>query len=235
MYLAALQKISLLDYPEKVAAVVFTAGCNFNCPFCHNRQLVVPQEYPCGLDEGEFFDFLLKRQGLLDGVVFTGGEPSLQPDLREFIGKVKELGFLVKLDTNGSCPKVVSDLLSGGQLDYIAVDVKAPFDQRYELASGISVDLLSVKETLNKLLLSNVFFELRTTVVPGLHTIDWMTDLACQLKDRALAPRAPWFLQPFEPKNCLNNEYLARAPHTKLELNAILESVKNIYHNVSLR
>ena len=165
MKTAGLVKNSFVDYPGQIAAVVFTQGCNYDCFFCHNR-LLIPFKGDL-ISEEEVFGFLKKRAGLLDGVVVTGGEPALQPDLADFIGKVKKLGYLVKLDTNGSMPLVVEGLLGKGLLDYVAVDYKAPFD-RYEEVCCTKCDTDAVRRTIGILAESGVEYELRTTFIPQL-------------------------------------------------------------------
>ena len=134
MLFGGLQRTTLVDYPGKVAATIFTAGCNFRCPYCHNPELVLPEliKKQPKITEKEILEFLEERQKLLEGVCITGGEPTIQSDLIDFIKKVKDLGFLVKLDTNGSCPNVLNSLIEGKLIDYIAMDIKAP-KQKYEL------------------------------------------------------------------------------------------------------
>jgi pyruvate formate lyase activating enzyme len=190
--LAHLVPTSLLDYPDRVAAVLFTAGCNFRCPFCHNAELVLPEKTRELQLTGkqEVFRALEERRGFLDGVVITGGEPTLQPDLREFIREVRQLGLLVKLDTNGSRPEVLEDLLAAGLLDYVAMDVKAPLT-RYSDFAGVPVDLSAIEESICLVRERAPDYEFRTTVAPGL--------VAEDLKEIAvlLAGSRCWFLQPF--------------------------------------
>ncbi len=169
MKIAGIIKNSFVDYPGQIAAVVFTQGCNYDCFFCHNRDLI-PFEGE-GYDEEEFFSFLQKRKGLLDGVVITGGEPALQKDLIEFSRKVKEMGYLLKLDTNGSVPSVVDELLKENLLDYVAMDYKAPFE-RYDDICCAKCDTDAVKTTLDIIRKSGVLYELRTTFIPQLSAED---------------------------------------------------------------
>ena len=192
MELARLVPTSVLDYPDRVAAVLFTAGCNFRCPFCHNAELVLPEKVR-GLrllDQDEVPAFLAERGGFLDGLVITGGEPTLQPGLYEFVAEVKRLGFLVKLDTNGSLPDVLEDLLVRGLVDYVAMDVKAPL-ARYSDLAGVSVDLSAIERSIRLLREQAPDYEFRTTVAPGLQRED-LQEIAALL---AGSPR--WFLQPF--------------------------------------
>ena len=166
MHIAGLQKMTLLDFPNRVAATVFLPGCNFRCPFCHNSPLL---RGIGELSEDSFFAYLKKRQGLLDGVAITGGEPLLQPDLGEFMEKIKALGFAVKLDTNGSQPQYLEKLLQKGLIDYIAMDIKNS-PEKYEQTAGAVGILPQVQESVNLIRSSGVDHEFRTTVVAELHT-----------------------------------------------------------------
>ena len=169
MRIQGLQKLTLLDFPEKVACTVFTAGCNFRCPFCHNASLVVDIPAKGEITEGEFFSFLKKRQGVLDGVCVTGGEPLLQPGIEEFIRKIKELGYAVKLDTNGSFPKKLKELVANGLVDYVAMDIKNCLGD-YALIAGVKdLDTDAIKESVEYLKEGHVSFEFRTTVVKDYH------------------------------------------------------------------
>lgn len=172
MILCGLNKTTLLDYPGHVAACVFTGGCNFRCPFCHNAGLVLNVEEQEQVSEEEFFSFLGKRKGVIEGVCITGGEPTLQKDLKEFIRKIKEYGLLVKLDTNGYCPEVLGELLEEGLLDYVAMDVKASKDN-YGHASGVAnIDIAKINKSIAYIMNSNIPYEFRTTVVKGIHEIE---------------------------------------------------------------
>ncbi len=168
MIIQGVQKLTLLDYPEKLACTVFTHGCNFRCPFCHNASLVTARpEHVLTVDD--FFEFLKTRVNLLDGVCVTGGEPLLQKDISEFIARVKSLGFTVKLDTNGSFPKKLRELVTDGLVDYVAMDIKSS-PEGYASAVGIdSFDLAPIRESVSFLLENTVEYEFRTTVVDELH------------------------------------------------------------------
>lgn len=165
MQLGGLQKMTLLDFPGKVACTVFLQGCNFRCPFCHNPPLLTGQGQ---LFEEEFFSFLKKRQGLLDGVAVTGGEPLLQPDLPHFLENIKALGYAVKLDSNGSYPKQLKQLLQNGLIDYVAMDIKNS-PEKYELTAGAKGILPAVEESVRLLMEGTVPYEFRTTVVREHH------------------------------------------------------------------
>ena len=167
MKIAGLQKLTLLDYPGHTACTVFTAGCNFRCPFCHNSDLLRKNEGD--IRESEFFEFLLSRRAKLDGVCITGGEPLLQPDILEFMQKIRDMGFLVKLDTNGSIYDKLHYIVNNKMCDYIAMDIKnAP--EKYNLTAGGMINIDNVKQSVNLLLNQNfIDYEFRTTVVKELH------------------------------------------------------------------
>ncbi|MBQ7356890.1 MAG: anaerobic ribonucleoside-triphosphate reductase activating protein, partial [Clostridia bacterium] len=165
MILSGLQKLTLLDFPGRIAATVFTRGCNMRCPFCHNASLVVG-----GADiipEDEFFAFLESRRGRLGGVCVSGGEPTLQADLPRFIEKIKAMDFEVKLDTNGTNPDMLSSLIDGGLLDYVAMDIKSS-PEGYARVSGVSPDMEKIKRSIELLLSDKIDYEFRTTVAKPL-------------------------------------------------------------------
>lgn len=163
------QKMTLLDYPGKVACTLFTGGCNLRCPFCHNASLVLQPDASEVYEESYILEYLGKRRGLLDGVCITGGEPLLNRDLKDFIKKVKELGYSVKLDTNGSFPDRLAELVSDGLIDYVAMDVKN-CKEKYALTVGIEkFDIKNIEKTVEFLLKNTVDYEFRTTVVKQFH------------------------------------------------------------------
>ena len=177
MKIAGMQKLSLVDYPEKMCCTLFTSGCNFRCPFCHNAGLVVrPAED--FLTNDEVFDYLKKRKGMLQAVTISGGEPTLQKGLKEFVQQVKDLGYLVKLDTNGTNPALLIDLVQSGLVDYVAMDIKNS-KQKYALTCGLDdMDLSSVEQSVDFLLSGKVPFEFRTTVVKDFHNQQDFEDIA---------------------------------------------------------
>ena len=172
MHIHGLQKLAMVDYPGKLAATVFTGGCNLRCPFCHNALLVTRLAETPEIPEQEVLDFLASRRGLLDGVVLTGGEPLLQPDAADFLRKVRELGFAVKLDTNGSHPDRLRRLTEAGLLDYVAMDIKNSPERYGETAGRPGLDLAPFRESVSFLLSGAVDYEFRTTVVRELHDGD---------------------------------------------------------------
>lgn len=171
MRIAGMQKNSLVDYPGNIAAVLFTAGCNMNCYFCHNRHIIDPNCIDEAYDTNEVIGFLKIRRSFLDGAVISGGEPTLQPDLEEFIIEIKSLGYLVKLDTNGTNPLILKKLIEKDLVDYVAMDIKAPFDKYSEIC-GTEVDITAIKESIEIIMNSGCDYEFRTTFVPDLNKND---------------------------------------------------------------
>ncbi len=182
MNIYGFDKTSLLNYPEHVAATVFTGGCNLRCPYCHNSELVFNPPADMRIPEEEVLAHLKKRSNVLTGLCITGGEPTLQPDLRDFIVKVRQLGYKIKLDTNGLKPDTLKVLLDEGLLDYVAMDIKAGRDN-YGRAAGVDIDIDKISESVHILLKSDIEFELRTTVVKGIHTEEDFTDIKSWLSE----------------------------------------------------
>ncbi len=169
MKIAGLQKLTLLDYPGKTACTVFTAGCNFRCPFCQNADLVLPGSAAGEIKSEDLVSFWKKRAGLLDGVCFTGGEPLLHPEIEGLMERAKELGYLVKLDTNGSSPEILEKLMRKGLLDYVAMDIKNCVEKYPETIGVPQYDVGPVKESASMLLEGKLPYEFRTTVVKEFH------------------------------------------------------------------
>lgn len=167
MRIGGLLKFSLIDYPGKIAAVVFTQGCNYRCPFCHNPELVLPSLFKDPLDPAEVLVFLEKRRGQLQGVTITGGEPTIQPGLMVFMRQVKAMGFLVKLDTNGSNPDVLEKILAAGLTDFVAMDIKSS-PTGYAKAAGLAVDMSALERSAGLIKAAHVPYIFRTTAVKGL-------------------------------------------------------------------
>jgi len=228
MKIAGLQKLSLLDYPEKLCATVFTPGCNFRCPFCHNPSLVLPEKYPACMDEEEFFGFLEKRAGRLDGVCITGGEPLLQPDLEQFISRVKALGFLVKLDTNGSFPERLAALIGAGLLDYVAMDVKNALPE-YRRTIGVDCfDTDRIERSVRLLREGRVAYEFRTTLARELHDAESIAEMGRWLDGAPI-----YSLQNF----CGDSDVLADglSGFTKEEMESFAELVRGRFGRVNVR
>ncbi len=195
MRIAGLQKLTLLDFPGHMACTVFTHGCNFRCPFCHNAALVVDDD-GAEYNEEAFFSFLAKRKGILDGVGITGGEPLMAKGIEDFIRRIKSMGLKVKLDTNGSFPGRLSALLKENLLDYIAMDIKT-LPEKYETVAGVPVKIENILESIELLRTGGVPHEFRTTVVKGLHTEEDIVGIAATLSGE------PYFLQGFVDSGAL--------------------------------
>lgn len=226
MHISGLQKTTLLDYPGTVACTVFLAGCNLRCPFCHNASLVVrPAED--ALTEEEFFAFLRKRKGILDGVCVTGGEPTLRPGLPEFLKKIKDLGYLVKLDTNGTNPELLAKLISDGLVDYVAMDIKNAPSRYAEICGGVDV-LDSVKKSAELLMKGAVDYEFRTTCVRPYHDEAAMVEIG-----QWLAGTRRYYLQKFVDSGDLIGTNVSEL--SKNEMEALLQSVLPYIQNAHLR
>ena len=219
MKLAGLQKLTLLDFPGHVACTVFTAGCNLRCPFCHNSELVLPERRPELMDEEDFFSFLKKRQGILEGVCVTGGEPLLQKDIAAFLRRIKDLGFAVKLDTNGCFPTVLRALVEEGVVDFVAMDIKNS-PERYGQTAGVpEFDLTPVRESVAYLLSGAVDHEFRTTVAAQLHDRQSFEDIA-----RWIAGAKRYALQDFKDSgDVLTDGLSACSPGQMQEFLSILK------------
>ena len=207
MRIDGLQKMTLLDFPGHVACTVFTAGCNFRCPFCHNALLVTEIEETTPFSPEGVLEFLEKRKGLLDGVAVTGGEPLLQPGLAEWLEQVKALGFAVKLDTNGSSPDKLKDLVSRSLVDYVAMDIKNS-PAKYPVTAGIDPGLLpAIRESVDFLLSGAVDYEFRTTVTAEFHEVSDFPEIGAWIRG---AKR--YFLQPFVDSGDLISKEPMHAP-----------------------
>ena len=217
MDIQGLQKLTLLDWPGRVACTIFLGGCDFRCPFCHNRDLVTGP-LPAAMDSGELLAFLAKRKGLLDGVCVTGGEPLLRPGLEALLEEIKALGFPIKLDTNGSHPQLLARLWSLGLVDYAAMDIKNSPERYGETAGVPGLDLGPIRESVSWLLEGHVDYEFRTTVCAPLHTPEEMAGIGRWLKG---AKR--YFLQPFVDSDELVGSGMK--PLTKEEIEALRDSV----------
>ncbi len=220
MKIGGLQKLTLIDYPGKLACTVFLSGCNFRCSWCYSPELVLPEkiEEQPEFERSFFFDFLDKRIGKIDGVVICGGEPMINEDLPQFAKEIKERGFFVKIDTNGSRPEMLKILLRDGLVDYIAMDLKVPLE-RYQEVAGEAVDMDKIKESIDIVKNSGIEYEFRTTLVPGIHKEEDVSVMAETIKGAD-----SYFLQNFLPEKTLEKGFLKRKPFTEKEL----ESFKKV-------
>lgn len=242
MLIGGLQKLTLIDYPGKIACTVFTVGCNFRCPFCHNPELVESGSQKVreseNISESDFFDFLKARQGLLDGVCVTGGEPLLYHDLPEFLRKIKNLGFLVKLDTNGASPDKLAALIKDNLVDYVAMDIKTNVKCQmpnvktsYEKVAGARVNLKDIKKSIGIIMSSGLDYEFRTTVVPGLHTESDILEIAEEIRGAK-----KYFLQQFMPgEKILDATFREAKPYPIEFLRQIRDKIKEFFGACEIR
>ena len=228
MIIGGLEKLSILDYPDHLAAIIFTQGCNFRCHFCYNPKLVLSRE---GEDEKykkekgfsplsteDLFLFLRKRFGRLDGVVITGGEPTLHPDLPFFISEIKKMGYDVKLDTNGTNPKMLKGLIASKLIDYIAMDLKAPFD-KYEETVSAQVICDDLEKSVKMIIRSGLPHEFRTTVVPGL-----LEKEDFKVMGEIIKGADNWYLQKFKSDTDLvDSNYRGKKSYSDIEMNKFAE------------
>ena len=225
MKIGGLLKLTLLDFPGKTACTVFTCGCNFRCPFCHNATLVRGEGE--NISEAEFFAFLAKRQGMLDGVAITGGEPLMHPQIEDFIKKIREMGFLIKLDTNGSYPERLKKLVAEGLIDYVAMDIKAS-PENYKKASGADVPMDKIRDSVSFLLSGAVDYEFRTTVADGAVSPEDFESIGKWIEG---APR--YYLQGFVDSGDILGEDVGA--YSKEQMTAFLETVKKYVPAAELR
>ena len=222
MIIGGLEKMTLIDYPGQLAAIVFTKGCNFRCHFCYNPLLVWPdretdekkyEKTYSPISEDEFFLFLESRKGRLDGVVITGGEPTMHHDLPEFIKKIRAWGYKIKLDTNGTNPEALIGLLKENLLDYIAMDLKAPYD-KYENVTGVKINCQNLEKSVKIIIESGLPHEFRTTVVPGLLELSDFDKMGA-----AISGADAWYLQKFKSDTELVDRDLEKhAPFSDKEM-----------------
>jgi pyruvate formate lyase activating enzyme len=229
MNIGGWQKVSLIDYPEKICSILFTQGCNFRCPYCHNPELVEPALFRESLSEEEIFAFLEKRKGKIDAVSITGGEPTIQPDLVEFIQPMKKIGYLIKLDTNGSRPDVLGKLINQKLLDYIAMDVKAPLN-RYPNIARCHIDPDKIQESIKMIIGSDTAYEFRTTVVKCLLTVSDLQRIAALIKDARL-----YVLQRFVSSKCLEKKFLGETTYSDEDFEALKEKLQDDVQCVVVR
>jgi len=240
--IGGLQKITLIDFPGRVAATVFLIGCNFRCPFCYSAELVLPEKIKLQprISEKDFFDFLKKRKKLLEGMVICGGEPTIHNELPDFIKKIKKLSYLVKLDTNGSNPELLKELINNKLIDYVAMDIKAPMGakaqsskfktQSYDKAAGVKVDLNKIRKSIEIIKDSGIDYEFRTTVVPTVHTKEDIIQIA-----KEISPAKKFFLQNFRAEKTINPEFEKIKPYSKDLLLAIKEEISKFFDVCQVR
>ena len=229
MQIAGLQKSSLVDYPSKIAAVIFTLGCNFRCPYCHNPNILTAVSTNKLFDEAAVLDFLNSRSGKLDAVVVSGGEPTLQKNIVTFFEKIKNLGFLTKLDTNGTSPEILKQLIAHRLLDYVAMDIKAPID-KYSQIACVNVDTKKIEQSIELLKSSGIEYEFRTTTVASqLNFIDF------EKIGQMLKGSKTYYLQKFKPEVTLNPQFTHRKTYSDEEFYKIKTMLSAYIKNVYVR
>lgn len=234
MRIAGLQKTTFLDFPGKLSCVVFTLGCNFACPFCHNGDIVdVSGHGESLISEDSFFDFLRKRVGVVEGVVISGGEPTIQKDLEKFARKIKKMGYQIKLDTNGNRPDVLKKLLEKKLIKYVAMDVKNCFE-KYSQTTGVTIDIGNIKESMDILKNSKIEYEFRTTLVPGLHDLKGVRIMVEEI-EKFGGKNAKLYFQNFRPQGCLDKKYLEKKSFSIKEMREFLKVGREVVSDCELR
>jgi pyruvate formate lyase activating enzyme len=229
MKIGGLQKLTLVDYPGKVAATVFLIGCNFKCGFCHNPELVNWSGEQNEINEKDFFEFLKGKEGLIEGACITGGEPTIYPDLIDFVKKIKDMGFLIKLDTNGSNPEAISKLVKEGLVDFIAMDIKTSLE-KYGQAVNVRIDTKNIEQSVELIKNSGIDYEFRTTVVPGLVEKEDIEKIGRWLKGvKKIA------LQQFRNKKVLDKNFEKVKPYADETLKEFGKILKKYIGEVELR
>ena len=220
-------KNSLVDYPGKISSVVFVAGCNFRCGYCYNRDLVLDHKNMPEIKKSDVIDYLKDKQEWIDGVVICGGEPLIY-DLEDFIVEVKKLGYLVKIDTNGSFPYALKNLLDKKLVDYVAMDVKAPWN-KYKMVCGVEVDLDKIKESIKIIKVSGVDYEFRCTVLPDFSIEDMIKIV------KALDYPKRFCLQQFKPVTTIDSNYLNKNPFPSSYFNKLKDILKGYAKEIIVR
>lgn len=227
--IGGLQRTTLIDFPGRIAATVFLSGCNFRCPWCYSSELVLPEKISLQpvISQEEFFGFLEDKRGLLDGVVVCGGEPTQNPDLPDFLAKIKALDFQVKLDTNGSSPKILQKLIKDGLVDYVAMDVKLPKEKYQEL---LGIDPKNIEESIGVIKNSGIDYEFRTTVIPSLHQKEDILEIA-----KWLSPAKAYYLQNFRPEKTIDPRFKNIKPYPTSFLEDIKKEISPLFENCLVR
>jgi len=228
MKIGGFQKTTLLDYPGHVSAILWTVGCNFRCPFCYNTDLV--KEKSDLFSEEEILNFLKKRRDFLEALSISGGEPFLQKDLKDFCKKVKDLGYKVKIDTNGTFPEKLKEMIEEKLVDYIAMDVKAP-KEKYDKLSGVKTDIEQIRDSIKIIMDSNIDYEFKTTVIPKFLDKDDIKDISEWIKGSK-----KYYLQQFKNDASVISSYLKQIkPYSEKELQNILKEIKPYFKECKLR
>ena len=229
MLIKGFQKLSLIEYPGKLSAVIWTGGCNFRCPFCYNTDIVLNYKKMPTIPEKEIIDFMSTRKGLLDGLAITGGEPTLQKDLPEFVKKIKDMGFLVMIETNGSNPNMVKELIDKKLVDYIAMDIKAPLE-KYDEVAGVKVNKKKIQKSIDIIRNGGIEYEFRTTIIPKFFKEEDALAIGKWLKGSKR-----YFLQQFMPEKTIDKSLRRVKPYSPEKLKEFAELMKPFFESVSVR
>jgi len=231
MEIGGLQKVTLIDYPGRIAATVFLCGCNLKCPWCYSSELVLPEKIKNQpkISEREFFKYLKDRKKLLDGLVLCGGEPTINKKLPSFIKKIKKMGFLIKLDTNGSDPKILKKLIDEKLIDYVAMDLKGP-KERYSEFSGRKVDVKKIQKSIDILKEGRVDYEFRSTIVPTLHKKEDVIKMARWIKGAK-----KYYLQNFRPEKTIDPKFEKIKPYPQEYLLEIQKAIAPFFEVCQVR
>ncbi len=233
MEIGGLQKSTLIDYPGHIACTLFLVGCNFRCPWCYSPEIVLPDMITkqSKISRADFLGFLERRKGLLDGVVICGGEPTINEDLPGLLAEIKGMGFKAKLDTNGSNPSVIKNLIDGGLIDYVAMDIKAPFKKvEYERAVGVGMDPEKLIESAGIIKESGIDYEFRTTVVPLFHGKKEIREMA-----EAISPAKKYFLQTFRPEKNIDPALSQVAPYPEKFMEELKKEIEHLFEACEVR
>ncbi|MDD5145992.1 MAG: anaerobic ribonucleoside-triphosphate reductase activating protein [Candidatus Pacebacteria bacterium] len=229
--IGGLQKLTLIDYPGRLAATIFLTGCNFRCPFCYASELVLPQKIKNQpkISEKEIFNFLKIRKNLIEGVVICGGEPTMSKGLVELIKKIKKMGFFIKLDTNGSDPKTLKKLIDEKLIDYVAMDLKGP-KEKYGKISGSKIDIKKIQKSIDILKKGKVDYEFRSTIVPGLHGKEDILEMA-----KWISGAKRYYLQNFRPEKTINSKFERIKPYPQEFLLEIQKAISPFFEVCQVR
>ncbi len=233
MLISGVQKFTMLDFPEQTACILFTPGCNFRCGYCHNPEFVIPEKIKQIRDtfipEESFFAFLETRKELLDGVVISGGEPTLMPDLIWFMTRVKDMGFKVKLDTNGNRPEVIKEALEKKLVDFIAMDIKTS-PSCYESLVGKQVNVENLKKSITLIMESGIDYEFRSTLIKEIHNQETLESMGKMIQGAKIL-----HLQPFRPEHTLNPSFELKHPFSAQEMKDVAKVFSKFVQTVEIR
>jgi pyruvate formate lyase activating enzyme len=231
MKIGGIQKLTLIDYPGRLAATVFLTGCNFRCPWCYSSEIVIPEkiEKQPDVSEKELFEFLKEKKGLIEGVVLCGGEPTMEKNLTPLIKKIKSQNFFVKLDTNGSNPEILKELMDEKLVDYVAMDLKGP-KERYAEFAGIKIDPGKIQNSIDILKEGKIDYEFRTTVIPNLHTRDDLLKMA-----RWISGAKRYYLQNFRPEKTIDETFENIKPYSNEFLLEVQKAISPWFETCQVR